>query len=144
MPQMEQERAESIREEDEDGVTLSILVERLGKASGTELFRRIDAQLVNGNKVQHMTVRAARESFSAPRTPRHARFVALGRASSTDPIEAERSMVMIAFSDLEAVVKASRAEFDWVSEFAPRRDLPTATTPIVVRSGMPARRMLRP
>jgi hypothetical protein len=53
-------------------------------------------------------------------------------------------MVMISLTDLEAVVKASQPDFDWAAEFAPRRDLPIATTPLVIRSGAPGRRMLTP
>lgn len=125
-------------------LTLSDLVGRLGPASGAELFERIDSQFRRGNHVFGTTVRAARESFGAARVPGHARLVVKGRPGrGRDVSEAVEGMVMIALEDLEAVVKANQTEFDWLAEFAPRRDLPTATTPLIVRSGVSARRMLR-
>lgn len=126
-------------------ISRSDLVDRLGPASGAELFERIDSQFRRGDRVVGTTVRAARESFSAARFSRHARLVMRGRAGGARATEEiEQGMVMIALEDLEAVVKAGQREFDWLAEFAPRHDLPTATASLVLRPGAPARRMLEP
>jgi hypothetical protein len=133
--------------DEKDGISLADLVERLGEASGQELFERIDGQLRRGDRVYGTTVREARKLFKAARTPGHAQFVVPGRIVSAQPGDTagpDNGMVMITLSDLEAVVKAKRVDFDWRNEFAPRRALAVATTPMVVRSGVPARRMLRP
>lgn len=128
------------------GLSLSYLVERLGQAPGTELFERMDQSLRFGERVIGTTVRAARKSFATARVSRHARVVVAGRPGGARALseEAKESMVMIALEDLEAVVKAAQADFDWAAEFSPRRDLLTATCPIVIRSGIPGRRMLIP
>jgi hypothetical protein len=129
------------------GISLSDLVQRLGEAPATVLFARIDRQLRRGDRIYGTTVRAGRESFSAALAPGRAQLVIPGRATGPKAGHTAKSMegmVMISLSDLEAVVKASQPDFDWTVEFAPRPDLPVATTPVVVRSGTPGRRMLTP
>jgi hypothetical protein len=127
-----------------NGITLTDLVERFGEASGTKLFERMAGQLRRGNMVYGTTVRAARKSFSAALTPGQAQLVMPRRSADAHGGKADEGMVMIALADLEAVVKAGQAEFDWAAEFAPRPDLPVATTPVVIRSGAPGQRMLKP
>lgn len=122
-------------------LTLSDLVERFGPAGG-ELFERIDEEFRRGDTVYCATVRAARESLSAARLPGHARLVVPGRTMRSDGEPAE-GMVMIALSDLEAVVKAARPQIDWVAEFSPSPGLPAARTRPSAPSGIAGHRAYR-
>jgi len=132
-------------ETEKTSLSLGYLIRRLGKASGTELFERMDNALRRGDRISGMLVRDARHSFSAARTPGHAQLVIPGRTGSSKiEDQANEGLVVIALSDLEAVVKASQSDFDWAAEFAPRADLPIPTTTLVVRTGAAGRRMLQP
>lgn len=133
--------------EDEEGISLSTLVERFGEAPGQELFERIDDTQRRGDRVMVKTVREARQSIGAARASGHAQLVMPGgivSGHSGESTDEPDGMVIIGLKDLEAVVKASNADFSWRAVFAPRRDLPVPTTRLVVRSGMPGRRMLQP
>jgi hypothetical protein len=129
-----------------DSVSLSQLIDKLGEGSGQELFERMDSNLRHGDRLYGKTVRAARQSLSASRIEGHAQLVMPGRAGSGARIAEADSVdgiLMISLNDLEAVVKANNPNFDWAEEFAPRRDLPVATTPIVTRSGVRGQRLLK-
>ena len=132
-------------ETEKASLSLEYLIDRLGEASGTELFERMDIAFRSGDRISGTLVRDARSSFSAARIPGHARLVIPGRTrSSSIEDQANEGLVVIALSDLEAVVKASQSDFDWAAEFAPRADLPIPTTTLVVRTGATGRRMLQP
>lgn len=128
------------------GVTLRYLVDRFGPASGKALFERMDGNFRQGDRVYGTPIRTARETFGAARKSGHARLVVRGRPGGAEASrqELDEGMLMIGLDDFEAIVKASRVEFDWRAEFTPRADLQTATMPLVVRSGAPGRRMLKP
>jgi hypothetical protein len=133
-------------EDASEGLTLSDLIVRFGEASGTELFQRLDTQQRRGNRILGTTVRAARGSFNAAQTPGRAQLVIPRRgtgAKADKTAEAADHILMIAFSDLEAVVKANQPKFNWAAEFAPRPDLPTPDTAIVIHPGAPARATLK-
>lgn len=135
------------REGEQEGISLSTLVERFGEAPGQELFERIDDTQRRGNWVMVKTVREARQSIGAARASGHAQLVMPGgivSGHSRESSDGPDGMVIIGLKDLEAVVKASNADFSWRAVFAPRRDLPVPATRLVVRSGMPGRRMLQP
>jgi hypothetical protein len=132
---VEHEREETAGET----VRLSDLVERFGEAPGVELFERLDDEYRLGESIEVANIREARQSFGRARMPGHARIVRAARSASRPGAEGNDEMVIIGLSDLEAVVKAATPEFDWAAEFAPRRDLPTSTAPIAIRSGAPGR-----
>ena len=116
------------------------LVERLGEGAGTELFERLDDSYREGEQVIVANVREARQNFSAALAAGHARVVKAQRPQSGQPKLGEE-MVMIRMSDLQAVVKANTPDFSWAAAFAPRRDLPTASTPLRLRSGVRGRKL---
>ena len=130
----------SLEEEKTPVITRGELVSRLGGSFGSHLFERIDKDYRRGEKVIVDSVRHARQSFSDVRAPGRARIVKAQRSSGSGETGAEE-MLLIGMSDLEAVVKATENEFDWAAAFAPRPDLPTASTPVSIRSGAPGRKL---
>jgi hypothetical protein len=120
-------------------LTRTELVDRLGEPAGEALFDRIDEQLREGDEVIVPNVREARSSFSAALAPGHARIVQAARRTRGAE-EKPDAMVVLALSDLEDLVKAAN-DFDWAAAFAPRPDLPAATTHLRVRSGARGRRL---
>jgi hypothetical protein len=136
-------RDEEINEQSGFALTRSDFVERFGAAAGEELFGRIDERYRSGNTVFCTSVRAARESLRAARTPGRARLVVPARTPRGEG-EALEGMVMIAMSDFEAVVKAGQPGVDWLAEFSPRPGLAAATTRPSVPRGVVGHRMFRP
>ena len=117
-------------------VTRVELVDRLGEGAGAELFERLDEDYRSGERVVLASVREARNSFALARTPGRARLVRAQRPAKAGQGAVDEEMVLIALSDLEAVVKANTVEFNWANAFAPRADLPAASAPLTVRSGV--------
>ena len=133
-------------ERDVEGVTLSQLVEKLGEAPGHTLFERMDAALRTGDRLYPKTVRAARQTLSSSSLEGAVQFVVPGRAGSAGAdldVDMRDGFFVISVTDLEAVVKANNPEFDWAEEFAPRRDLPIASTRLHVKSGAPGQNSLK-
>lgn len=121
-------------------LTKGDLVERLGPAFGQELFARIDEQCRTGEVVAVSNVRDARGAFSTARTPGRARIVKAQRTGKSGEPGASEEMLLIGMVDLAEMVKAA-TDFDWAAAFAPRHDLPTASTPAVIRPGARGQRL---
>ena len=132
----------ALEAEDETAtITRAELVARLGEGAGEELFERLDESYRDDERAILANVREARQSFSGAVVRGHARMVKARRAARAGAADAPEEMVLIGLSDLEAVVKASAADFSWASAFARRRDLPTASEPLFLRPGVSGRKL---
>jgi hypothetical protein len=127
------------------GISLEILVDRLGRDAGEEFFGRVDDALREGLVIHGTNVRESRMVFSKARTQGHAQLVVPGRSGtrSGGAADISESLVIITMDDFEAVVKAGRDKFDWVELFSASAGLPQARSrPQLVR-GSRGRRDLR-
>ncbi len=127
-----------------DGIAFEALVDRLGFRAAKEFFNRIDVSLREGTVVVGTSVRDARNSFGKAMAG-NAKVVIPGRASGRrrGMIDPSKGFVIMKIDDLEAIVRASRDEFDWVRAFAPRAGLEAATTSPALEPGSRGRRRLQ-
>jgi hypothetical protein len=136
------ERAASLSGE---GISLTELAHRLGTKAAEELFGRIDRDQRHGELILGKNVREARSMFGRLQKEGHVQVVVPGRSDKRTRAEADTSegLVILRIDDLEAVVKASRDEFNWAQAFAPRSGLPAASSAPALKRGSRGRRTFR-
>lgn len=128
-----------------EGVTLDTLIDKLGKGAAEEFFERIDGSLRVGDVIHGTNVRESRVAFSKARQDGHAQLVVPGRASDgrRGAVDIGDSVVVMKMDDFQAVVLASRDEFDWGKAFAPHSGLAPATSSAPIVRGARGARILR-
>ena len=110
-------------------LTRADFVKQMGDFGG-ELFERLDHNHRNGEEVFLLNMREVRKEFTSARLPGRGKVVRPQRGGS----ESEEVLLM-SLADIAAAFRASVAEFDWVSAFAPRKDLPAAKSVLKLRRG---------
>lgn len=128
----------------DDGVTFETLVDQLGRGAAEEFFERVDPLLRDGRVIHGTNVRESRTVSSKARHQGQAQLVVPGRSGKRrgGQVHVGDSVVIINMDDLGAVVRAGRAQFDWVDAFAPRGGLPAATNGAKIVQGSRGRRQL--
>lgn len=129
----------------EEGISLTTLIDHLGPDAGIEFFNRIDQEQRRGATIVGSTVRGSRGGFARAHTTGQAQFVTPGRTNGSREASEilSDSVVIMKMDDFEAVVKAAQKPFDWRQEFAPRAGLAAAVSTPALKRGSRGRRQLQ-
>jgi|GEM_PF-2156238 len=128
----------------QNSISFADLEHRLGPRAAGELFERVDKAQREGSVIHGRNVRDARSSFGRIQQEGNVQVVvARSGGKRSRPPSVSDGLVIIRIDDLEAVVKAAQRPFDWASAFAPRNDLPAATSVPELNQGSRGRRALQ-
>jgi hypothetical protein len=117
-------------------LTRADFVEQMGDF-GAELFDRLDRDHRNGEEVFLLNMREIRKEFVTARLPGRGKIVRPKRGGSDS-----EEVLLMSLSDIASAFRASVAECNWSSLFAPRQDLPAATSTLKLRRGPRGRKIV--